>query len=559
MRLFANIADLLYDLGALVRNLIISPFAPRPLYVLLELTGPYPEHPARRTWGMPQPQSTEDLRRQLRAIAADSRVAGIVVMVRDLTAGLASIQSIRGALAAYRARGRRVIAYLPDATTRVYYLASAADAIVMPESGTLDIVGMEIETTFVREALDRIGITGEFEQIAEYKGAAEPVTRRTMSAPMRESLSAVLDSVYEDLIGDVAAARRLPPAAVRALVDRAPLSAREAHDAGLIDTVRFEDELPDYLQTKPQGLPTILPWARARKSLRAPLRWRPPGRAIAVIGVRGMIHMGESRPRSPLPIPYAAGPTTGNATFARAVRAVERNPGFGAVVLAIDSPGGSALASDLIWREVDRINRKKPVVAYLGNVAASGGYYVAAGASRIISQPATLTGSIGVIGGKFTVRGLATRIGINRERLVRGEAAAISSSFTPYSAEERRRLRRQMEEIYDRFVGRVAVGRGIPREAVLAIARGRVWTGRQAQGHGLVDGLGDFPAAVAAAKHLMGVPESRDVPVVLVRPPRSATAGGLGPLAGLGEIWGGLAALVDERALVLMPWEVAPR
>jgi len=363
------------------------------------------------------------------------------------------------------------------------------------------------------------------------------------------------------LIGDLAAARRLDPAAVRALVDRAPLDAREAHDTGLVDAILFEDELPGYLQTKPRGLPTILPWARARKSLRKPLRWRAPGRAIAVIGVEGMIHMGESRPRSPLPIPYVAGPTTGNATLARAVRAVERNPVFGAVVLAVDSPGGSALASDLIWHEVERVNRKKPVVAYLGNVAASGGYYVAAGASRIISQPATLTGSIGVIGGKFTVRGLAARAGINRERLTRGEAAAISSSFAPYSAEERRRLRRQMEEIYARFVGRVAAGRRIPREAVLAVARGRVWTGRQARAHGLVDDLGDFPAAVAAAKQLMGVPESRDVPVVLIRPPRSAAAGGLGPLAiaGLGETWAWIAALVEERALALMPWEIALR
>jgi protease-4 len=256
-----------------------------------------------------------------------------------------------------------------------------------------------------------------------------------------------------------------------------------------------------------------------------------------------------------LPIPFLGGPATGSATVARAFRAVERNRLFGSVILSVDSPGGSALASDLIWREVSRVNRTKPVIAYLGNVAGSGGYYVAVGARRIVAQPTTLTGSIGVIGGKFTVRGLAVRAGINRETLARGEAAVMASPFAPYSPEDRRRLRKQMEETYGRFVARVAEARRMPSQDVLARARGRVWTGRQALERGLVDRLGDFSTAVGAAKELMGVPEARRVPVVAIRPPR-ATALRPGLVTELRDSWADLSSLFAERVLALAPWEI---
>jgi protease IV len=428
---------------------------------------------------------------------------------------------------------------------------------VMPEAGVLDIVGLQVGATFLKDALDRLGVVGEFEQIAEYKGAAEPFTRRTMSEPMRENLNGILDSVFEDILTQIGAARKLDPAALRALMDRAPLNAREALEAGLVDALGFEDELLGFLHTKPHPIPLILPWALARKRLRKPFRWQAPGRAIALIGVRGAIHMGESQ--SPAPIPVLSGESTGHATVARAFRAAEHNPRFGSIILSVDSPGGSALASELIWREVDRVKRVKPVVAYMSNVAGSGGYYVAAGCNRIVAQSATLTGSIGVVSGKFTGRGLAARVGINRETLVRGEAAAMGSPFTPFSPEELRRLRKQMDETYDRFVDRVAGGRRMAREEITTVARGRIWTGRQALQLGLVDRLGDFSAAVAAAKELMGVPSTQGVAVVQIRPPRSIPVRGAGLLAELGDIWTGLTTLFEERVLVLMPWEISLR
>ncbi len=558
MWLFVWIADLLYDALIVLRNLV-SLLRLRPTYVLLELSGPYPEHRARAPWWIRQPPSLEDLRQQLRQITADPRVAGVVVTVRDLTAGFASIQGLRAAFATYRSGGRRVIAYLPQASTRVYYLASVADAVVMPESGTLDLVGLTLEATFLGEAFERIGIVGEFEQIAEYKTAAEPFTRRAMSEPMREALNTILDSVFDDLVGEVASARKIDPAAVRALVNTAPLPAREARDAGLVDAVLFEDELPQYLAAGRRRLPAILPWRLARRSLRRPFRWRRPGRAIAVISVTGVIHVGESRPRRALPLPLLGGETTGNATIARAVRAVERDPRFGAIILSVDSPGGSAVASDLIWRELERAGRRKPVVAFLGNVAGSGGYYVAVGARRIISQPATLTGSIGVVSGKVTVRGLAARAGIHREILGRGEASTIFSPFMPFSPEERRRLRARTVEIYDRFVDRVAAGRRMPREQVLAVARGRVWTGRQAHQHRLIDALGDFTAAVEAAKELMGVPAARSVPVIPIRPPQDVPVVTRGLAMDISTVIGGIAALLEEHVLTLMPWDLRLR
>jgi protease IV len=555
MGLLAHLVDLVYDAFLLLRNLVAFVLSPRSMYVLLDLSGPYPEHRGPRVWGVRQPPSVDDVRRQLREVAADGRVAGVVLEARDLGAGLASIQGLRAAVESYRAGGGRVVAFLPHASTRLYYLATAADAIVMPESGTLDLVGLSLQATFLGDALGRLGVVGEFEQIAEYKTAAEPFIRRAMSEPMRESWNALLDSVFDDLIREIALARRLDPAFVRTLVDRAPLSAREAREAGLVDGLLFEDELPTFLAAGRPRPPAVVPWALARRLLRRRLRWTRR-RAIGVVDVRGMIHMGESRVRPPLPIPVVGDRTAGHATVSRALRASARDPRIGAVIVSVESPGGSALASDLIWREVEQVARTKPVVAFLRNVAGSGGYYVAVGAARIIGHPATLTGSIGVIGGKFTVQGLAARAGVTREILARGEAAAMSSPFVHFSEEERRRLRKQMTEIYDRFVDRVAAGRKMAREDVLAVARGRVWTGLEAQRRGLVDAVGDFPAAVAAAKELMGVPAGRDVPLLHIRAPRSVAVGSGGARAALGDLWTGVAALLEERALTLMPWDL---
>ncbi len=558
MRFATWLVDLAYDALALAGNALALSRG-RPVYVLVDLSGEYPEYRPRTPWWVRRrPESLEDLRGRLRVLAADPAVAGLVVTVSDLRAGLATVQSLRRALAGVRAAGKRVIAYLPEASTHIYYTASVADAVIMPESGTLNLVGLALEATFLGDALARLGVTGEFEQIAEYKTAVEPLVREAMPAPMREALNAVLDSVYDDMTARIAEARRLTPADLRRAVCDAPLPARAARDAGLIDATLYEDELPDYL-AEGNRVPALVPWGLVRRRLRRPLRRLGAAPAIGVITVRGPIHMGESRVRPlSLPLPFGAGETAGHATVIRAIRAAEHDRRFGAIVLAVDSPGGSALASDLIWRAVARANRVKPVVAFLGNVAASGGYYVAAAARRIVCLPGTLTGSIGVIGGKFNIRHLAERAGVHRELLARGEAAALFSPFMPFSAADRRRLRALMEDIYERFVARVAEGRALAPEAVRAVARGRVWTGRQAHGHGLVDQLGDFTDALDAAKHLMGVAAPRRVAVVHVRAPNAVSISR--PMASVRHLLTpGLAALLEEPILTLLPWEISIR
>jgi len=304
------VSDFLYNAWTLLRNQILRLRRPQPLYALLDLSGPYPEHRTGRFRWIRQPQSIDDLREQLKQIAG-SDAAGVVLTMSSLQAGLASVQSMRAALAGLRRAGKRVVAYVPEADMRTYYLASAADTIVMPEAGALDIAGLRAEMTFFKDALDRLGVAGAFEQMGEYKGAAEPFTRGAMSEAVRESLSAVLDSTFAEAIAETAEARGIEPAALRAAVDRAPLSAAEARSAGLVDGILFEDELPRFLQTPPRLPPVILPWTLARRRLQKPLRWRAGERVIAMIGVRGIIQMGESRNRPPLPIPFLGGSWSG--------------------------------------------------------------------------------------------------------------------------------------------------------------------------------------------------------------------------------------------------------
>ena len=558
----ALIVDLIANLIRLLGNLLFRLSGPPPDYVLLDMAGSYPERRAPRPrflplrgvlpFGLPAPEeSLEELREVLDRLARAPRVRGVVVRVGELTAGLATVQSLRAALLSLRRRGKRIVAYLTTASTPQYYLATAADEILLPESAVVALTGLRTEVTFLRDAFDRLGVSPEFDRIAEYKTAADPYLRRTMSAAHREMLDAILDGLLEEITADVAAARGQEVTAVRAALDRAPLLAGDALALGLVDGLLYEDELPRRLGT-PKREAVLQPWAAARRRIPLPYRWPSLRDVVAVVVLRGMIVPGESR-EFPVPLPLAGRHLAGSSTIARAFRAVERARRVRAVVFHVDSRGGSALASDLIWREVERVKRRKPVVAYMGDVAGSGGYYVACGASRVIAQPATITGSIGVVVGKLVLADLFRRQGLNREILTRGAAAAITSPFSHYTETEWARLRREMQDIYQRFTERVAQGRARSTEEVEGAARGRVWTGRQALARGLVDELGDFTLALRRARELAGIPPDREVAVVTVRPPRAA---GIPSFTGAAaEVASGarqIAALAAERALLLM-------
>lgn len=566
------IVDVLRNTWRLIANGFARAAGGPPDYVVVTLSGSYPERtrPARPFWqrilAPPWPrfeESLEALRDRLNRISASPGVRGIVLRTIDLSAGMATAQSLRNAIADVRRRGTRVAAYLPEADLVSYYLATAADEVYMAPAGHWTVAGVRAEITFFRQAFDRLGLLPQFERIAEYKTAADPFMRTGMSEHHREVVESILDGLMSEIVTDVASARRLDQGAVRAAIDGAPLEAERAASAGLVDGVCYEDELPERLGSRDRPA-RLRPWAEVWRRLPRPYLWRARTPAIGVVDLTGAIITGESR-ESPLPLPLLGGHFAGSETIARAFRAAERHPGLRALVFHVESRGGSALASDMIWREVERVKRKKPVVVFMGNVAGSGGYYVACGANRIIAQPSTITGSIGVIGGKLTARGLFERLGLNREIVARGEAATMESAFQPFSDEHSGRVRELIGATYRRFVGTVASGRGRPQEEIEPIARGRVWTGRQALEHGLVDELGDFTLAVRRASELAGIPASQPVRTVTIHPPRAAGipafaasaaeggASGGGAVAQAFDAWRALGELLSEPALLLTP------
>ena len=531
-------------------------------YVVVRLEGSYPEQRRRRPrlpfpFGQlpffPVEPSLQELREGFEALAEDGRVRGVVLRVGRLTAGPAAIQALRGMIQALRGRGRQVICWLPEADTWTAYLASACDRVVMPEGSSLFAAGLRVEAVFLKDALAQIGVEADFEALGEYKVGPDMFRRAGMSEPHREMLEAILDSLFEEVVGRIAEGRGLSPERVRALIDRMPLSAREAVEAGLIDGVAYEDELVRELERE-----GVSAWEEARRWLRRPIHWR--GRpAVGVISVEGIISVGRSRRLPPMPVPLPfVDHVSGSETVIQALRAAGRDRRIGAVILHIDSPGGSALASDLIWREVRRLRERKPVVALLGNRAASGGYYVAVAASRIVAQPATLTGSIGVWGGKFVTADLYGRLRVGREVLQRGAHAGLYGDHAPFTEEERQALRAHLEETYERFKARVAEGRGMKPEQVEALARGRVWTGRQALERGLVDRLGGFEVALEEARQLLGLDSDAWVPTVTIEPPRTFQLPTVPPTPAEAFL-AVVGALARERAWALPPWMVRVR
>lgn len=543
---------------------------PAPDFVVLEVRGSLPERRPTppgmlrrlfpRVIAAPPDESLEEWRERLRLLAAEPRVRGVVIKIGQLSAGPASLEALRRALLAFRRAGKRVVAYLVAADLSAYYLTTAADTIAAPESAELSLNGPRVEATFLRVALDRLGIMPQFHHIAEYKTAANRYLYPQMTDAQREMLNSLLDDLYDGLVTAAAEARRVPVPALRDAIDQGVLAAQDARARGLIDLIAYEDELGQKLMPAGAGAesrpPRLIPWPQARRRIHAPYRWRSLQRqVIGVVELVGAIIPGESR-ELPLPVPLLGRHLAGHETVARAFRLVERIPAVKAIVFHVESPGGSAVASDMIWREVARIQQKTPVVVHMGNVAGSGGYYVACGARHIVAGANTITGSIGVVSGKFNVQGLFAKGGLRREILARGESATMFSAFTPFTESHWEVVRARAEDVYRRFKARVATGRQMSEPDVEDIARGRVWSGRQAVAHGLVDETGDFEVAVQKAKALAGIPAEMDVPVVTIRPPRAMEL----PIApaGLAQALRSIQTLLSQRALLLMPSDVIP-
>jgi protease-4 len=532
-------------------------------YVLVRVSGSYPErtYQPRRLfplsflpWPPPSP-SVETFNAVLDRVAVDPRVKGIVLLISDLSAEPATLDSLRQAVARFRRSGKQAVAHLHDLNIWSYYLASACNQILAPESAGFHVAGLRSEAIFLRDTLALVGIEADFEAIAEYKVSPDTFRRTRMTEPHREMLESLVDSLYAHIVSTIAEGRSTTPDRIRDLLDSVPLTVEQARDADLLDAVCYEDELAAYLGT--DGEPAaVLTWDQAQRRLIRPRRWSSRFR-LGVISLEGLIVPGPSRrPPLPLPLPLPL-PTTqaGSDTLVQQLRAVARNKGLAAIVLHVDSPGGSALASDLIWREVACLRRLKPVVVYMSNVAASGGYYVSAPANAIVAQPMTLTSSIGIWGGKLVTRGLYEKVRAGREAVSRGKAAGLYADTAPFNDEERAKIRADIGAGYARFKARVADGRGMSDEAVEAIARGRVWTGDQALVHGLVDQLGDLRSAADKARELAGLDPRRYVPLETVPVPRRYQLPQLA-VTEAGEWLAGLYRLLREGVFALAPWQV---
>lgn len=550
-------------------------------YVVLPVGGPLPERMGRprgffeRRLPLPaDPLSLQQLNARLAAVADADNARGVVFVFRGFSAGLATLQNFRAAVTRLRAAGKEAIVYTPFLDLPHYYAATAADRIIVPPGAQFEVLGLYTEITFFKDALARVGVQADVVQISPYKTALDRFSRADLSPEYRAQLDWLLDDQWDIVISDMAAGRGISPDVLRAHIDRASVPAETACEAGLVDVVAYDDELARVLAPRPElngaggeskeAAPAILKqWREARKLLLEKPR-RRSRRYVGVISLEGLITQGASRkPPIELPIPFIGGATAGDQTLVGLLRRIEKRDDLAALVLHVDSGGGSALASDLIGRQIELLAAKKPVVVYMGSVAASGGYYVAAPARHIMSQTATITGSIGVITSKISAAGLYEHLSINRVSLQRGQHAGLYRDADPMTAEERAILLRAIEDIYDRFKAIVARNRGLTLESVDAIGGGRVWTGRQAKAHGLVDSHGDLLDAIKKAAELAALPvdDVYGISTVNIFPRSSEYAVyPAGPKGALEEtvrlLAGEQLRALSGRPLLLLPYEL---
>jgi protease IV len=431
---------------------------------------------------------------RLRAVVRDPGAKAVVVTLDSVSGGWASLEEVRNELLKVRAAKKKVFAYMVSGTGRDYYVATAADKIYVDPAGGIRLVGMAGSLLYYKGAFDMVGVDPQFEKIAEYKSAPESFTRTGPSDAAARMRNELYDSLWEHFVTAIATGRHLEESAVRDLIDNGPYTAGDlAKDKRLVDAVANPERVAELVAQELGGLPAVMGAAVER-----PDRWKLP--AIAVIYAEGDIIDGKSAT-----IPFINRRLVGAETMAAAIAGARADPDVDAIILRIDSPGGSAVGSELMAREVFKTRGVKPIVCSLGDVAASGGYFLAAGCDLIYAEPMSITGSIGIFYGKFDVSGLMDRLGVTSDTYKRGKRADMESMYRPYTDEERAVLLEKLEYLYGRFVGAVAEGRGMNKTAVDNVGRGHVWSGEQAGPIGLVDRMGGMGDALDEVKRQLGL------------------------------------------------------
>jgi protease-4 len=474
-----------------------------------------------------------DIVAALRTARTDDRVKALVVKLGGKPIGLGIVQELREAVKRLRAARKPTWAWAEtfgefSAGNVPYYLATAFDTIFLQPSGDVGLTGLAVERAFLRGALDKLGIRMEVGARHEYKSAAEQLTEHGFSGPSREATERIAQSVTEHLIAAVAERSSIPPDKARKLVKGGPYLAEQALAAGLVDQLGYRDEVYEAVRKQVGNDPMLLYVGRYHRTKelanRAKQLTSPRQDAVAMIHATGAIRRGRS----------GRGPLTGNAmgsdSITAALRAATADPHIKAILLRVDSPGGSYVASDAIWREVVRARKAgKPVVVSMSNVAASGGYFISMAADAIVAQPGTVTGSIGVISGKPVISDMLGKAGVTTDSIVIGDHAAMFSTSKPFTSEDWQIVDAWLDRIYADFTGKVAAGRGLSAERVHELARGRVWTGADAHEHKLVDKLGGLEEAADIARRKAGLPVSAPLvhfpkigPLDRLRPPSNS-------------------------------------
>ena len=472
-----------------------------------------PDDPLKKWFGGPD-QSLTGLVMSFKKAKVDKRIKAILLEVDMSGVGWGKAEEIRDAITDFRSSGKPVYAYVEFGLNKEYYIATACDKVIVPPPGELFINGLAADVMFFRGSLDKLGIYPDIFQIGKYKSAGDMFTQKEMTEAHKEYINSMLDDLYGRYVNAIAQARHKSPDEVKALIDNAPYSAAKAKEVGLIDETLYRDDVEKEFK-KLLGYKDTDTFVAVRGSdyrdVEPESLGLNKGEKIAVIYASGDIGSGSSQ-NSP-----SGEQSIGSDTLAKALNDAAADKTIKAVVLRVDSPGGSGLASDIIWHAVEAANQKKPVVVSMSDVAASGGYYISASASKIIAQPSTITGSIGVVAGKPVLRGFYDWLGISNQYVLRGKNAGMFRETEKFSDDERAKFQDWIKTTYYQdFVPKVAQGRHKDAQYVDSVGQGRVWTGAQAKDRGLVDDFGGLDKAIEVAKQLAKIPADKGVERVIL-------------------------------------------
>jgi protease-4 len=536
---------------------------PKHRFVTVTLDGSFPEEKPPFRLFAPRPTTFFELLERIRMLEEDPHVDGITLVIKNPKLSYAHYQELRNALMDFKHADKKIVCYMETCGNMGYFLASIADKIAMNPSGDVGLVGLRGRAMFFKNTLDKLGIVAELYHIGDYKTASDMLTRESMSEAHREMFNWLLDELYQQYTETVAQARGWSVDKFRELIDNGPYTTASAYQAGLVDTLIYQDEIKDIIkEVGGDRVSTVSGksyWSRQDYQT----KWEYPAvPKIAIVYATGSIVSGKSGGDF-------MGKTMGSETIADAIRKARKDPRVKAIIFRIDSGGGSALASEVILREVQRCTEgddAKPIIVSMAGVAGSGGYYIACLADTIIASPGTITGSIGVISGKFNFSGLYQKLGVNFETIKRGERSDMSSGDRSFTDDEWKVVKAQTHEIYDRFVGHVAEGRHMTIQEVDDIGRGRVYTGNQAQKLSLIDEIGGLRLAIEIARQRANIPESRDVEYAIYPEPKGFGFGNevggfisdyLSPeIKTMAKEWNKTQTYRDGEPLMLMPFEL---